>query len=164
MAQGSIRDLVTSASLPFSEIVVADRSRERVDELVRSLGDPRLRPVVLDVRDRQQLMTLLNACDLCVNAVPTFAGHQMDIFEACLEARRTYVDYGGMGVLTVKQKEAHDRWKTAGVTAVLGLGADPGISNVLCKAVAERLDRIERINLYWAATLTGPENPVLVPP
>src|SRR4029434_1702947 len=29
---------------------------------------------------------------------------------------------------------------------------------------AERLDTVDRINLYWAATLVGEENPVLVPP
>lgn len=67
-----------------------------------------------------------------------------------------------MGVYTVKQKARHAEWAEAGVTAVLGLGSDPGISNILCKAVAERLDRIDRINLYWAAKKFGPESPVLV--
>jgi saccharopine dehydrogenase-like NADP-dependent oxidoreductase len=50
------------------------------------------------------------------------------------------------------------------VTAVIGLGSDPGLSNIICRAVADRLDRIERINLYWAATKIGPDSPVLVPP
>jgi saccharopine dehydrogenase-like NADP-dependent oxidoreductase len=38
------------------------------------------------------------------------------------------------------------------------------MSNVICRAVADRLDRIDSINLYWAAELSGPENPVLCPP
>ena len=42
--------------------------------------------------------------------------------------------------------------------------ADPGLSNVICRAVADELDTIDRINLYWAAELVGDENPVLVPP
>jgi saccharopine dehydrogenase-like NADP-dependent oxidoreductase len=88
----------------------------------------------------------------------------MAIFAACLEARKPYVDYGGLGVFTVEQKKQHAAWQQAGVAAVLGLGADPGISNMLCKAVAERLDRIDRINLYWAAENFAPESPVLVPP
>ncbi len=88
----------------------------------------------------------------------------MAIFEACLETGVTYADYGGMGVYTVKQKQQHARFEAAGVTAVIGLGADPGISNMLCRAVAERLDRIDRISLYWAAKRVGPESPVLVPP
>jgi saccharopine dehydrogenase-like NADP-dependent oxidoreductase len=119
---------------------------------------------VFDVTDRNALLSLLNDCDLCINGVPTFAGFQMTIFEACLAAKRTYVDYGGMGVYTVQQKAQHVRWKEAGVTSVIGLGSDPGLSNILCRAVADQLDRIERINLFWAATKVGPESPVLVPP
>ncbi|MGH6930920.1 MAG: saccharopine dehydrogenase family protein [Dongiaceae bacterium] len=164
MASGTVRDLVSPLHGGITEVVIADLSVERCQALVRQIGDPRLKPVGLDVRDRGQLMALLQACDLCINAVPTLSGHQMTIFEACLAARRLYVDYGGLGVFTVEQKKRHAAWRSAGVAAVLGLGADPGISNMLCKAVAERLDRIDRINLYWAAKNFAPESPVLVPP
>lgn len=164
MGSGTVRDLLSAKSSGIGRVTIADSSLDRARSFARELGDARLRVAPLDAADRGALAALLDDCQLCINAVPTFAGHQMDIFHACLEARRTYVDYGGMGVYTVKQKREHDAWRKAGVAAVIGLGADPGISNVLCKAVAERLDRIERIGLYWAATVVGPENPVLVPP
>lgn len=164
MGSGTVRDLVSPLSSGIGEVTIADTSLDRAQALVARLADPRLRAADLDVADERALGALLADADLCINAVPTFAGHQMTIFHACLDARKTYVDYGGMGVFTVKQKAEHEAWRKAGVTAVLGLGADPGISNMLCKAVAERLDRIEKINLYWAATIIGPENPVLVPP
>jgi saccharopine dehydrogenase-like NADP-dependent oxidoreductase len=164
MASGTVRDLVSPLHTRITEVVIADQSIERCRALAADIGDPRLKPVALDVRDRDALMTLLQAADLCINAVPTLAGHQMAIFGACLAARRPYVDYGGLGVFTVEQKKEHAAWQQAGVAAVLGLGADPGISNMLCKAVAERLDRIDRINLYWAAENFAPESPVLVPP
>jgi saccharopine dehydrogenase-like NADP-dependent oxidoreductase len=164
MASGTVRDLASPLHNHISEVVIADQSLERCQALAREIGDPRLKAAAIDVRDRGRLMELLAACDLCINAVPTLAGHQMAIFQACLAAHRPYVDYGGLGVFTVEQKKHHEAWKQAGVAAVLGLGADPGISNVLCKAVAERLDRIDRINLYWAAKNFAPESPVLVPP
>jgi saccharopine dehydrogenase-like NADP-dependent oxidoreductase len=164
MASGTVRDLVSLLHSRISEVVIADQPIERCQKLAADIGDSRLKPEALDVRDRDRLMALLQAADLCINAVPTLAGHQMAIFEACLAARKPYVDYGGLGVFTVEQKKQHAAWRQAGVTAVLGLGADPGISNMLCKAVAERLDRIERINLYWAAENFAPESPVLVPP
>ncbi len=165
MASGTVRDLIAPySSGTIERITVADSAMDRAERLVRELGDPRLNAMALDVDDVDRLREALLAHDLCINAVPTFAGKQMTIFAACLAAKRTYVDFGGMGVFTVEQKKQHDVWRRAGVTAVLGLGADPGISNIICKAVAERLDRIDRINLYWAATLIGPENPVLVPP
>ena len=164
MASGTVRDLVSPLHSRISEVVIADQSIERCQKLAADIGDRRLKAAALDVRDRDRLMALLQAADLCINAVPTLAGHQMAIFEACLAARKPYVDYGGLGVFTVEQKKQHAAWQQAGVTAVLGLGADPGISNMLCKAVAERLDRIDRIGLYWAAENFAPESPVLVPP
>jgi saccharopine dehydrogenase-like NADP-dependent oxidoreductase len=157
MSAGTARDLLSNLPYGVTRVVAADANPDRLNALKKSLPDPRLETRVFDVTDRNALLSLLNDCDLCINGVPTFAGFQMTIFEACLAAKRTYVDYGGMGVYTVQQKEA-------GVTSVIGLGSDPGLSNILCRAVADQLDRIERINLFWAATKVGPESPVLVPP
>jgi saccharopine dehydrogenase-like NADP-dependent oxidoreductase len=164
MSAGTARDLLSDLSSGVTQVIAADFHADRLRALQKSLPDPRLQTRVLDVSDRAAVLSLLADCDLCINGVPTFAGFQMAIFEACLEAKRPYVDYGGMGVYTVRQKAEHEKWKKAGVTAVIGLGSDPGLSNIICRAVADRLDRIERINLYWAATKIGPDSPVLVPP
>jgi len=164
MSVGTARDLLSNLSSGVTRVIAADASAERLEALKKSLPDPRLETRLFDVNDRAALLSLLAQCDLCINGVPTFAGFQMAIFEACLEAKRPYVDYGGMGVYTVKQKAQHEKWKAADVTAVIGLGSDPGLSNIICRAVADRLDRIEKINLYWAATKIGPDSPVLVPP
>lgn len=164
MSAGTARDLLSNLSSGVTKIVAADANAERLAGLKQSLNDARLETRVFDVNDPSALSGLLADCDVCINGVPTFAGFQMAIFEACLQAKRAYVDYGGMGVYTVKQKAQHDVWKKAGVTAVIGLGSDPGLSNIICRAVADRLDRVEKINLYWAATKVGPESPVLVPP
>jgi saccharopine dehydrogenase-like NADP-dependent oxidoreductase len=163
MGSGTIRDLVNTITGEIEAIIAADSHQERLDKLASELDDPRLSTQVLDVADPAALEKALQGCDLCVNGVPTFAGHQMTIFEACLKARRSYVDYGGMGVFTVQQKAMHQAFVDAGVTAVIGLGADPGMSNVLCRAVADRLDTVEKINLYWTGTKLGPNSPALSP-
>src|SRR5262249_20598908 len=133
MGAGTVRDLLSPLSQGITRVIAADASAERIGML--HIKDPRLKTCVVDIADRASLSELLRDCDICVNGVPTFAGHQMAIFDACLDARRTYVDYGGMGVYTVQQKAEHTRWAKAGVTAVIGLGADPGTSNVICRAV-----------------------------
>lgn len=164
MASGTVRDLISAHQEQITRVVVADRLLGQAQALVQTLGDPRLSAAEVDVSDSLTLPSLLRDCDLCINAVPTFAGQQMVIFDACRQAGKPYVDYGGMGVLTVEQKKHHAAWAKAGVTAVLGLGADPGISNMVCRAVAERLDTIDRINLFWVAKNFGVPSPVLVPP
>lgn len=165
MAAGTIRDLLSKQSHGIDKVIAADYSRERL-AAVRAAngGDKRLDVRTIDIRDEAALKELIGECDLCINGVPTLAGYQMEIFEACFRGRKTYVDYGGLGIYTTRQKDAHERWRKAGLSAVISLGADPGLSNVLCRAVADRLDRIDRIGLYWVARFLGPENPVLVPP
>jgi saccharopine dehydrogenase-like NADP-dependent oxidoreductase len=164
MGAGTVRDLLSELSSGVDRIVVADGFVDRLEALAAKIDDPRLYTAGLDLDDSASLSLLLHEADVCINAVATFAGYQMEIFEACLASGTPYVDYGGMGVFTVKQKAEHERWRTAGVTAVLGVGADPGLSNIICRAVADKLETIESINLYWAAAAVGPESPVLVPP
>jgi saccharopine dehydrogenase-like NADP-dependent oxidoreductase len=165
MGAGIVRDLLSDrAIIAIDRLRICDSSRPRMEKLVAELKDARIELFDLDVTDGERLALAMAGADLCINAVPTLAGFQMQIFEAALAARVPYIDLGGLGTYTVKQIAEHARFKAAGVTAVVGVGADPGMSNVICRAVADELDEIDRINLYWAAELVGPENPVLVPP
>jgi lysine 6-dehydrogenase len=165
MGAGIVRDLVSDrAIIDIKTIRLCDASREKMEALAAELADPRIELVSLDVTDPAALSAAISGADICINCVPTLLGFQMAIFEAALAAKLAYVDLGGLGTFTVKQLAEHERFRAAGVTAVIGVGADPGMSNVICRAVAEELDEIDSINLYWAAELTGDENPVLVPP
>ncbi len=165
MGAGIVRDLVSDrAIVDITRIRVCDAAREKMEALKQELGDPRLELVDLNVTDPAALNAAIAGADICINCVPTLLGFQMAIFEAALAAKVPYIDLGGLGTFTVKQLAEHERFKAAGVTAVIGVGADPGMSNVICRAVADELDEIDKINLYWAAELVGDENPVLVPP
>lgn len=165
MGAGIIRDLVSDrAIVPITEIRLCDAARSKMEALAAELGDPRIRLVDLDASSEASLRTAITGADICINCVPTLLGFQMAIFEAAFAERVAYMDLGGLGTYTVKQMAEHERFKAAGLTAVLGAGADPGMSNVICRAVADELDEIDSINLYWAAEFTGAENPVLVPP
>jgi saccharopine dehydrogenase-like NADP-dependent oxidoreductase len=165
MGHGILRDLISDRAIcPIETIRVCDLSSERILALLQELDDPRLLAWPLDVRDGAALHAALHGTDLCINAVPTLAGFQMRIFEAALEARIPYIDLGGLGIYTTQQKAAHERFRAAGVTAVIGTGSDPGMSNVICRLAADQLDTIDKINLYWACEYLGPENPVLTAP
>lgn len=165
MGQGIIRDLLSDrAIVKITEVRVCDTALSRMEALKAGLGDPRLTLHDLNVTDPAALARMLHGAHLCINAIPTLAGHQMSIFAAALTAGVDYMDLGGLGTFTVKQIAQHEQFKSAGVVAVIGTGSDPGMSNVICRAVADRLDQIDSINLYWAAELSGPENPVLCPP
>ncbi len=165
MGEGIVRDLATDRTIvELTSIRVCDLSEERLGALAAGIDDQRIDLCHLDVTHPERLREAIEGADLCINAVPTMAGHQMVIFEAALAARVDYVDLGGLGTYTTRQLAERERFKEAGVTAVIGAGADPGMSNVICRAVADELDSIDSINLYWAAEVSGDESPILIPP
>jgi saccharopine dehydrogenase (NAD+, L-lysine-forming) len=64
----------------------------------------------------------------------------LTVMEAALAAGCHYADLGGLFHTTLKQLELHDRYREAGVSAVLGIGSAPGLTNVLARLGADRLD------------------------
>jgi saccharopine dehydrogenase (NAD+, L-lysine-forming) len=68
--------------------------------------------------------------------------------EAALAARCPYADLGGLYHMTLRQLELDGRFREAGVAAVLGIGMAPGITNVLARLGADRLDEVDAVDLY----------------
>jgi saccharopine dehydrogenase (NAD+, L-lysine-forming) len=53
--------------------------------------------------------------------------------------------------VTLRQLELHERFAAAGVSAVLGIGSAPGLTNVLARLGADRLDRVDSIDMVDGA-------------
>jgi len=70
---------------------------------------------------------------------------------AALAAGCHYADLGGLFHTTRKQLELHDRFAAAGVSAVLGIGSAPGLTNVLARLGADRLDAVVSIDMVDGA-------------
>jgi lysine 6-dehydrogenase len=64
----------------------------------------------------------------------------LEVMEAALAAGCHYADLGGLYHVTLKQWELDLRFREAGVSAVMGIGSAPGITNVLARFGADRLD------------------------
>jgi lysine 6-dehydrogenase len=71
----------------------------------------------------------------------------LEAMEAALLAGVPYADLGGLFHMTVRQLELDRRFRETGVPAVLGIGCCPGISNVLARAAADRLDEVRSIDI-----------------
>jgi saccharopine dehydrogenase-like NADP-dependent oxidoreductase len=71
--------------------------------------------------------------------------------EAALSAGVPYADLGGLFHMTRRQLELDDRFRAAGLAAVVGIGCCPGISNLLAAAAAARMDRVETIEIVDGA-------------
>jgi saccharopine dehydrogenase-like NADP-dependent oxidoreductase len=137
----------------FSRLVLADVDEGRARAAAERAGDDRLGYAQVDASDTAGMVALarvekadaiLNACD------PRF---NPPIFAAAREAGATYLDmamtlsephperpHEQPGVkLGDAQLAAHDEWTAAGQLAIVGIGVEPGLSDVFARHAADAL-------------------------
>ena len=139
MAAVAIRDL-----LQFAENVSVTAGDARPDKLL----DLPLRPVRLDVQDELSTARLIEGHDVVVNCVPYPLNP--NVMRAALRARVPYVDLGGLYHVTLQQFALHEEFLRQGVTAILGMGSTPGITNVMAGALAQLMDCVDEIHVRVA--------------
>ncbi|MEW2075937.1 saccharopine dehydrogenase C-terminal domain-containing protein [Streptomyces sp. NPDC013433] len=155
----------------FDRMVVADREPGRAGAAVAALGGEgaRFRAERVDAGDEDGVAALLarHGCDVLLNATdPRFV---MPLFRAALRAGTTYVDmamslsrphaerpYEECGVkLGDEQFARSGEWAAAGALALVGMGVEPGLSDVFARYAADELfDGIEEIGVRDGANLT----------
>ncbi|WP_030244829.1 saccharopine dehydrogenase family protein [Streptomyces sp. NRRL S-455] len=154
----------------FEAMVVADYDPVRAEAAVAALdGDARFTAERVDAGDEAAVARLLarHRCDVLLNATdPRFV---MPLFRAARAAGTTYVDmavslsrphaerpYRECGVKLGDEQFAQAAdWEKEGVLALVGMGVEPGLSDVFARYAADELfDEIEEIGVRDGANLT----------
>ncbi len=158
---GGVGGVVTHkcAQVPeiFAEIVLASRTLSRCERIQGEVRELRGRNIVIDqvdADDVEQTTALIrkHQPDLLLNvALPYQDLHLMD---ACLSTGVDYLDTANYeppdeAKFEYKWQWAyHDRFRDAGIMALLGSGFDPGVTNVFCAyAQKELFDEIHTIDI-----------------
>jgi saccharopine dehydrogenase-like NADP-dependent oxidoreductase len=144
-------------------LVLADFDTKRAESLQTALGDPQRFPVEhIDARDAGAVAALArrHRSDLVMNAVdpqfvmPLFAGalqagtHYMDM-AASLSVPHPIDPYRKPGVkLGDEQFAQAGEWERAGRLALIGMGMDPGLSDVFARYAKEHLfDQVHEVHV-----------------
>lgn len=164
MGSGVVKDLLSRQSEGIEKVVVleldAERAKEKLGEL---LGDHRLEIKAVDARNREETSKVLKEVDACANAGPYDT--IPDVMYACLDAGCHCTDLGTWGHVTMElKKELHETFVGRNISAILGMGNAPGQTNILAKYGVDQLDKVEKVSVYWAAKILGPESLVFIPP
>ncbi len=138
------------------EVIIADLNPEAAQAVANFIGSPKISVASIDLRDHEALVEALKDVDAVVNATVYYTN--LPVMEACIQARTPYVDLGGLFHTTRKQLQLDERFRQAGVAAVLGVGSAPGVPNVQARYAADRLDSIESIHIYDGIKPPPPEN------
>lgn len=155
--KGRVIALELASDPRIDEIVIADRRGDRARALTPLGRASTLRAFDVDVTDPTALRRVLADADIAVNA--TLPEYNLRIMDACFELGCAYVDTCGYSTKTptepggvLDQLALDPRWRERGIAAIISMGSDPGISNLMARVVADGFATIDRILVRKATT------------
>ena len=145
-----VRDLAERPGV--SHLLLLDRAAEPLAAVATEHAPGRSSTRVLDATDADALAGTLRVggAEVLVNA----ASYRLNLgaMQGAVDAGCHYVDLGGLYHTTLRQLALDDRYREAGRTAVLGMGASPGKTNLLAALAASRLSSVDELHVAAAAT------------
>jgi len=101
--------------------------------------------VKVDATNQAQLAEKIRGCAVLINAV--WYEHNLEVMKAAIQEKVHYDDLGGLFHMTRKQMELNLPAESAGITAILGGGESPGITNVMVALCVNKLDTVQKIRI-----------------
>ncbi|GHE88897.1 hypothetical protein GCM10017786_21150 [Amycolatopsis deserti] len=129
-------------------IVISDRDHDRAAALAAELG-AKAQAAGLDISDSRALRAALQDVDVVLNCAGPFYRFGREVLAAAIATGTHYLDICDDWEPTLEMLELDGAARGAGVTAVIGMGASPGTSNLLAMLCMNRLDEVERVYTAW---------------
>ncbi|WP_051327174.1 saccharopine dehydrogenase family protein [Desulfatibacillum aliphaticivorans] len=139
------------------EIVVADRNGDAAKSFVETLPD-RASWIQLDISNPSALEAAVAEADVVMNTVGPYFRFGVLVLKACIRCGRDYVDICDDWEPTLDMLDLDKEAAKAGITAIVGMGASPGISNMLAVKAVKELDRAAKAYTGWDLDSAKPEN------
>ena len=142
------KDLILSGC---RSLTVVDLDRRRLDEL--QMEHSRVQACELDVTDEASLSRAMKDADVVVNAASY--RFNLHVLRAAMAAKCNLVDLGGLYHMTLEELRYDTKAKRAGISVLLGMGDDPGTSNVMARMASWELDSVSEISIRWGSSSVG---------
>ncbi|HKS46933.1 MAG TPA: saccharopine dehydrogenase NADP-binding domain-containing protein [Amycolatopsis sp.] len=138
-----------------SELVIADLDGAQATTFANQLGN-RARGIGLDVSNATALEAALRGADVVLNTVGPFFRFGVPVLTAAIEAGCHYLDICDDWEPTLDMLALSERARAAEVTALIGMGATPGASNLLALVAAGELGSVHTVITGWNVAATRP--------
>ncbi|ADY01379.1 saccharopine dehydrogenase [Vulcanisaeta moutnovskia 768-28] len=128
-----MRVFVLGGSGLIGSVIVSELMRDNVDVTVIDLVKPRFNVdyVFGDLNNIDDIAGKIRNADYVINAAQYY--FNINAMKACLKAGVNYMDLGGLFWMTRKQLELNNEFEREGLLALIGIGAEPGITNVVAE-------------------------------
>jgi len=138
----------------FTDPMLASRTKLKCDAIAKAVGPHKIKTAQVDADDVGQLVELFKIFhpDIVINVALPY--QDLTIMDACLQTGVNYLDTASYEPPDVAKFEYkwqwayHDRFKKAGLTAILGCGFDPGVTGVFTAyALKHHFDEIHYLDI-----------------
>lgn len=135
----------------FDRVIIGDIDLAGARELCSEIGGEGLDVVHVDAYDPSSVRSAIDGCDVVLNCTGPFYLFAKPVMEAVLDAGLNYVDVCDDVDATLQLLEMDAAAKDAGISALIGMGNSPGVTNLLGRFAADQLlDEVEAIDIYHA--------------
>ncbi|RJP28328.1 MAG: saccharopine dehydrogenase [Actinobacteria bacterium] len=155
MGRYAVRTAATFACV--EQIVVVDRDEARAREVADNWVGEKGVSARADITDLESLKHLLDQADVVLNTTGPFYMFGPSILEAAIDSSCHYLDICDDWEPTLDMLAMDGEARKAGITAVLGMGASPGITNLLAVKAAQALDSTLSLITGWGESTDDPE-------
>ena len=144
-AVGTVSALKFVQEAMLQKLIIADAVSVRASLLADRLADPRVSALGLDAGDHAAVARALRETGSTLVLNAALPATNLDVMRACLEAGCDYIDLASGGTEADGIPKLEDQFalnaefKAAGRLALLGMGADPGTTNVYAAYAAKHL-------------------------
>ena len=138
----------------FTDIMLASRTKNKCDKIASEITNVKIQTAAVDADNVAELVALMREFkpDLCINVALPY--QDLHIMDACLEAGVHYLDTANYEPLDEAKFEYSWQWayqekfREAGLTAILGCGFDPGVTGVFtAHAAKHHFDEIHYLDI-----------------
>jgi len=155
MGSRTVEDLAETHDV--SLVTIADYNTAAAERVIQRLGNAAAKVEVkrVDATDKASIVDALRGHDVAAGALGPFYKFEVPLIEAAIEARVNYVSIADDWSAVRDALALHNRAEHAGVTAITGMGASPGMTNLLACHLARGMDPVTRIDVSvyqpWSA-------------
>jgi saccharopine dehydrogenase (NAD+, L-lysine-forming) len=116
--------------------MLASRTKSKCDAIAKAIGASKIKTAQVDADNVRQLVDLFKSFRPEIVLHVALPYQDLSIMDACLETGVNYLDTASYEPRDVAKFEYkwqwayHERFKEAGLTAILGCGFDPGVTGV----------------------------------
>lgn len=150
---GSMARYAMRATQNFSavdEIVIADINKEAANSFASTLNN-KVSAIQLDVTDSKALKNSMKGVDTVVNTCGPFFKFGTPILSTAISSGCNYVDICDDWEPTLDMLNLDSAAKSAGISATIGLGASPGLTNLMALIAIRELDSVSKVFTGWDA-------------